>query len=44
MKILTTSASQQSMKVIPRSLLSSYLLIVRDEMENEEVFNGEVTV
>ena len=44
MKILTTSASQQSMKVIPRTLLSSYLLIVRDEMENEEVFNGEVTV
>jgi hypothetical protein len=44
MKILTTSASQQTFKVIPRTLLSTYKLVVRDEMKNTEVFNDEVTV
>ena len=43
MKILTTSASQQEIKVIPRSFLSSYKLIVKDESANKEVFNDEVT-
>ena len=44
MEILTTSASQQTFKVIPRSLLSAYKLVVRDEMKNTEVFNDDVTV
>lgn len=43
MKILTTSASQQEIKVIPRSFLSSYKLIVKDESANEEVFNDTIT-
>jgi len=43
MKILTTSASQQTIDIIPRAFLSSYKLIVKDEAANEEVFNGEVT-
>ncbi len=44
MEILTTSASQQTFKVIPRSLLSAYKFVVRDEMKNTEVFNSDVTV
>jgi len=43
MKILTTSASQQTIDIIPRAFLSSYKLVVKDEAANEEVFNGEVT-
>ena len=43
MKILTTSASQQTIDIIPRAFSSSYKLIVKDEAANEEVFNGEVT-
>jgi len=43
MKILTTSASQQTIDIIPRAFSSSYKLVVKDEAANEEVFNGEVT-
>ena len=43
MKILTTSDTQQDIKIIPRSFLSSYQLIVKDEAANEEIFNDEVT-
>lgn len=43
MKILTTSDASQNIRIIPRSFLSSYKLIVRDEAANEEVFNAEVT-
>lgn len=43
MKILTTSDTEQDIKIIPRSFLSSYQLIVKDEAANEEIFNDEVT-
>ena len=43
MKILTTSDASQNIRIIPRSFLSSYKLIVREEAANEEVFNAEVT-
>lgn len=43
MKILTTSDTQQDIKIIPRQFLSSYQLIVKDEAANEEIFNDEVT-
>lgn len=42
MKILTTSASQQTIDIIPRQFLSSYKLVVKDEAANEEVLNAEV--
>jgi hypothetical protein len=43
MKILTTSASEQTIKIIPRAFLSTYKLIVKDEAANTEIFNDEVT-
>lgn len=43
MKILTTSASEQSITVIPRLFQSTYTLKVRDEAANTEIFNGSVS-
>jgi|TARA_R100001509_G_C4749619_1_gene175920 hypothetical protein len=42
MKILTTSASEQNINVIPRLFLSTYTLKVHDEAANTQVFNGSV--
>ncbi|MHC4691065.1 MAG: hypothetical protein ACYS5F_15785 [Planctomycetota bacterium] len=43
MKILTTSASEQNITVIPRQFQSTYTLKVRDEAANTEIFNDTVS-
>jgi len=43
MKILTTSASQQTVNVIPRVFASTYTLKVHDEAANDEIFNDTVS-
>jgi|TARA_A100001391_G_scaffold52945_1_gene32324 hypothetical protein len=43
MKIMTTSASSQTMDVIPRSFVSSYTLKLRDTSKNKQVFSSSVS-
>ena len=43
MKIMTTSASSQTMDVIPRSFVSSYRLKLRDTSKNKQVFSSSVS-